>query len=143
VDVPVVDFLLENWVLVLAAVTSGGLLLWPQFSGRSGATRIDTAEAVRLMNREKAVLLDVSEPAEHAAGHPPGARNVPLGTLDGAGAKLPSNKATPIVLVCPTGARAGRAVGLLKKLGHERVYALAGGLGAWRGANLPVEKSPA
>lgn len=137
------DFLIQNWVLVLAAVTSGGLLLWPQFGrgGGMGATRVDTAEAVRLMNREKAVLLDVSEPAEHAAGHPAGARNVPLASLDAAGAKLPSNKALPIVLVCPTGARAGRAVGLLKKQGHERVYTLAGGLNAWREANLPVDKA--
>jgi rhodanese-related sulfurtransferase len=139
----VLDFLIQNWLLVLAALTSGALLLWPQF-GRGaggGATRVDTTEAVRLMNREKAVLLDVSEPTEHAAGHPAGARNVPLGSLDGAGAKLPSNKALPIVLVCPTGARAGRAVGLLKKQGHERVYTLAGGLNAWRAANLPIEKA--
>jgi rhodanese-related sulfurtransferase len=143
----VVAFLLENWVLVLAALTSGGLLLWPQFgrggAAGAGATRVDPAEAVRLMNREKALLLDVSEPAEHAAGHPVGARNVPFGSLDAAGAKLPSNKQLPIVLVCPTGARAGRAVGLLKKQGHERVYTLAGGLRAWRDANLPVEKSAA
>jgi rhodanese-related sulfurtransferase len=142
----VLDFLIQNWVLVLAALTSGALLLWPQFGrggGGGGATRVDTAEAVRLMNREKALLLDVSEPTEHAAGHPAGARNVPLGSLDAAGAKLPSNKALPIVLVCPTGARAGRAVGVLKKQGHERVYTLAGGLNAWREANLPIEKKAA
>jgi rhodanese-related sulfurtransferase len=139
----VLDFLIQNWMLVLLALTSGALLLWPQFGrgvGGGGATRVDTAEAVRLMNREKAVMIDVSEPDEFAKGHPNGARNVPLGRLEGA-KELPSNKALPLIVVCPTGARAGRAVALLRKAGYERAHSLAGGLAAWRDANLPVEKS--
>jgi rhodanese-related sulfurtransferase len=138
----VLEFLIQNWYLVLAALVSGGLLLWPQFKGGGGGSSVNTAEAIRLINREKAVLIDVSEPAEFAAGHPGGARNVPFGQLEGS-KDLPSNKALPLVLVCPTGARASRAVALLRKAGHEKVLSLAGGLRAWRDANLPVEKSPA
>jgi len=138
-----VTFLLNNWHLILAAIVSGGLLLWPVIKGGvGGAASVGIAEAVRLMNREKAVLIDVSEPAEYAAAHAGGARNVPFGQLAGANNKaLPSNKALPLVLVCPTGARASRAVALLKKAGYDNVSSLAGGLGAWREANLPVEKS--
>lgn len=136
------EFLIQNWYLVLVAAVSGGLLLWPQLRGGGGATAVNTAEAVRLMNREKAVLIDVSEPAEYAAGHPSGARNVPLGQLEGS-KELPSNKALPLVLVCATGARSSRAVALLRKAGHERVLSLAGGMRAWREANLPVEKKSA
>jgi len=138
-----VTFLLNNWHLILAAIVSGGLLLWPVIKGGvGGAASVGIAEAVRLMNREKAVLIDVSEPAEYAAAHAGGARNVPFGQLAGANNKaLPSNKALPLVLVCPTGARASRAVALLKKAGYDNVSSLAGGLGAWRDANLPVEKS--
>ena len=135
-------FLLSNWHLVLAAVVSGGLLLWPVLKGGVGGASIGTSEAVRLMNREKAVLIDVSEPAEYAASHPGGARNVPLGQLPGAKA-LPSNKMLPLVLVCPTGTRASRAVGVLRKAGYENVHVLAGGSAAWREANLPLEKSAA
>jgi len=138
----VLEFLIKNWYLVLAAVTSGGLLLWPTIKGTRSAGSVGTAEAVRLMNREKAVLIDVSEPAEYATGHPGGARNVPLGQLEGS-RHLPSNKALPLVLVCPTGARAGRAAALLRKAGYENAQALSGGLAAWRDANLPVEKSAA
>ena len=136
------SFLLSNWHLLLAAAVSGGLLLWPVLKGSGGGASVGTAEAVRLMNREKAVLIDVSEPAEYAAGHPGGARNVPLGQLSGAKA-LPGNKALPVVLVCATGARSSRAVGLLHKAGYENARSLAGGLAAWREANLPVEKSAA
>jgi rhodanese-related sulfurtransferase len=137
----VLKFLLDNWYLVLAALVSGGLLLWPSLAKRGGAGGVSTAEAVRLINREKAVLIDVGEPAEYAAGHVAGARNVPFGTLETAGKALPTNKALPLIVVCPTGARAGRAVGVLRKLGHAQVHALSGGLAAWREANLPVEKT--
>jgi rhodanese-related sulfurtransferase len=135
-------FLLENWVLVLAALTSGGLLLWPSLARSGGAGSVGTNEAVRLINREKAVLIDVSEPDEFARGHAAGARNVPLNSLQGA-KELPSNKQLPVVLMCSTGARAARAAGELRKLGHQRAIALAGGLKAWREANLPLEKSAA
>jgi len=135
-------FLLENWVLVLAALTSGALLLWPSLSRSGVGGSVGTGEAVRLINREKAVLIDVSEPEEFARGHAAGARNVPLNSLQGA-KELPSNKQLPVVLMCSTGARAARAAGELRKLGHERAIALAGGLKAWREANLPLEKSAA
>jgi rhodanese-related sulfurtransferase len=137
---------LKNWMLVLTALVSGFFLVWPQLKGKGGAGSIGTNEAVRLINREKAVLIDVSEPEEFAKGHPNGARNVPISKLEGKldGAKeLPSNKALPLVVICPTGSRASRAAGLLRKAGYEKAQSLAGGLGAWREANLPVEKSAA
>jgi rhodanese-related sulfurtransferase len=136
-----VNFVLDNWYLFLAAAVSGALLLWPLINqGAGGSGKVSTADAIRLINREKAVLIDVSEPAEYAAGHVAGARSVPLGKLEGS-SDLPKNKALPLVVVCPTGARAGRAVATLKKLGFENACALAGGYEAWRAANLPVEKS--
>jgi rhodanese-related sulfurtransferase len=138
----VIEFLLKNWLLVLTALTSGFFLLLPTLRGRVGAGSVSTNEAVRLINREKAVLIDVSEPEEFAKGHPNGARNVPLGKLEGS-KELPSNKALPLVVVCPTGARASRAAGMLRNAGYEKAAALAGGLAAWRGANLPIEKTAA
>jgi rhodanese-related sulfurtransferase len=136
-----VQFFIDNWFLFLAAAVSGGLLLWPLIDkGAGGAGKLSTNDAVNLINREKAVLIDVSEPAEYAAGHALGAKSVPFGQLETSTA-LPKNKALPLVVVCATGARAGRAVGTLKKLGFENARALAGGLEAWRAANLPVEKT--
>ncbi len=122
------------------AIVSGGLLVWPMLSGVGGGDKVSATDAVRLINREKAVLIDVSEPAEYAAAHPVGARSVPLGSLEGS-RDLPKNKSLPVVVVCPTGSRAPRAVAVLKKLGFENAQVLAGGLSAWRAANLPVEKT--
>ena len=136
-----VNFFLENWYLFAVAIVSGGLLVWPLLTqGSVGGVKVSTADAVQLINRERAVLIDVSEPAEYAAGHAIGARNVPLANLE-TSRDLPKNKSLPLVVVCPTGQRALRAVAVLKKLGFENVRAVAGGLGAWRAANLPVEKA--
>jgi rhodanese-related sulfurtransferase len=138
-----VKFLLDHWYLIVSALVSGGLLAWPALRGGvGGPQRVSTAEAVNLINREKAVLIDVSEPTEFASGHAANAKNAPFGSLEGHKA-LPSNKAIPVLLICPTGARAQRAVGTLKKLGYERALAIGGGLAAWRAAQLPVDKSAA
>ena len=136
-------FFIDNWFLFLAAAVSDGLLIWPLLGkGAGGSGRLTTSDAVQLINREKAVLIDVSEPAEYAAGHVAGAKSVPLAQIETSTA-LPKNKALPLVVVCTTGARAGKGVAALKKLGFENAQALAGGLDAWRAANLPVEKSAA
>ncbi|WP_138858407.1 rhodanese-like domain-containing protein [Inhella inkyongensis] len=121
------------------ALGSGLMLLWPSLSGKGAG--VSTAEAVRLINREKGVLLDVSEAAEYAAAHAAGSRHLPLGQIEAGAKALPSNKTLPLIVVCPTGARAGRAAQQLQKLGFEKAVVLAGGLNAWREANLPIEKS--
>jgi rhodanese-related sulfurtransferase len=130
----------SHWILIFAALTSGALLIWP-LVGKGGSAAVGTAEAVRLINREKGVLVDVAEPAEYAAGHAAGARNVPLGALLEKPKDLPTNKALPLVLMCPSGARASRAATLLRKAGYENAVAVSGGTAAWREASLPIEKS--
>lgn len=128
-------------MLISIALASGGMLLWPMIAGGMNAGSLNASGAVQLINREKAVVIDVCEPAEFAAGHVGGAKNVPLGELE---AKLPvavKNKALPLILVCASGARSGRAVAIAKKLGYEQAQALSGGLKAWKEANLPIEKA--
>ena len=132
------DFLTNNWMLMLVALTSGGALLWPVLSQGKG---LNVAEAVPLMNRDKAVVIDVCEPGEYAAGHINGARNVPLAQLE---AQLPSvvkSKTTPLILVCQAGVRSGCALTVARKLGYENVQSLAGGLKAWQAASMPVSKA--
>ena len=74
-------FFIDNWILFLTALVSG-LLLWPSLGG-GGGRRVSPARRCSLINREKAVLIDVCEPAEYAAGHAAGAKSVPLGSLAG------------------------------------------------------------
>ena len=134
------NFIAEYWYLFVVALVSGGLLLWPMVRGGATAGGVTTADAIQLINRERAVLIDVRDAAEYAAGHVANAKNVPLATLETSTA-LPKNKSLPVVVVCNSGAQASRAVVMLRKLGYENARPLAGGLTAWREANLPVEKT--
>ena len=133
-------FIVDNWILLYVAFVSGALLVWPMVRRGAGTGSVSTSEAVRLFNREKGVLIDVAEPAEYAAGHAAGARNVPFGSIETSKA-LPSNKALPLLVLCPNGARAGRAAGLLRKAGYANAVSVVGGTAAWRDASLPVEKA--
>ncbi len=132
------SFLIDNWMLILVALTSGVALLLPALMQGKGLT---PAEAVLLINREKAVVIDVCEPGEFAAGHIAGARNVPLAQLESQLPGLVKNKATPVILVCQAGVRSGRALTLARKLGFEKAQSLAGGLKAWREASMPVSRA--
>ena len=134
-------FLIDNWMLISIALASGGMLVWPMVAGGMNAGALSASAAVQLINREKAVVVDVSEADEYASGHVGGAKNVPFGQLEDKLAMTVKNKALPLILVCATGARANRAVAVAKKLGYEQAQALGGGLKAWKDANLPLEKA--
>ncbi|MDP3759192.1 MAG: rhodanese-like domain-containing protein [Ramlibacter sp.] len=132
-------FLIDNWMLISVALASGAMLLWPALKGATGGG-VSTAEAVQLINRERAVVVDVCETEEFAAGHVGGAKNVPVGQLEQRLPEVVKNKTVPLILVCASGARANRALGVAKKLGYDKAQVLAGGLKAWKEANLPVER---
>jgi rhodanese-related sulfurtransferase len=135
-----VKFLAETWYLFVVALVSGALLIWPLIRRGAPAGAVSVQDAVQLINRERAVVIDVRDVAEFAGGHVVNSKNLPLESIE-AGTGLPKNKALPLVVVCASGARASRAVVTLRKLGHDNVRTLAGGLGAWREAGLPLEKT--
>ena len=133
-------FILDNWMLLAIAASSGLFLLLPVVQGAT-ATGISPAEAVQCMNREKGVVVDVCGADEYAQGHIKGAVNVPLDELEARLDKAVKNKSTPVIMVCAAGARSARAQAIAKKLGYEKVHSLHGGLKAWKEANLPVAKA--
>jgi rhodanese-related sulfurtransferase len=135
-----VDFIVQNWVLILIAVVSGAMLLWPAMTKGGGAHSLTPTQAVQLINREKALVIDVCSPEEFAAGHLTNAKNVPLGELENRLTQVAKNKSVPLLMVCASGIRSKRAVATAQKLGYEKAYSLAGGMGAWRAAGLPVQK---
>ena len=132
------QFLQDNWMLVSLTVVSGAMLLWSFIGSRlSGVEQADTLKATRLFN-DDALVLDVREDKEYAAGHIPKAKHIPLGQLAGRLKELEKFKTKPILVTCRSGQRSARACGMLKKAGFETVYNQAGGIIAWERANLPV-----
>ncbi|GAB2705075.1 MULTISPECIES: rhodanese-like domain-containing protein [Comamonas] len=134
------NFLIDNWYLIVLVLGSGAMLMMPAMKNMGGGT-LSPANAVALINREKAVVVDVSDAQEFSAGHISNAKNVPLDQLE---AQLPAvvkNKALPLILVCAQGQRSQRAVAVAKKLGYTNVQALAGGMKGWRAASMPLKKA--
>ena len=107
---------------------------------RSSDDVVDPAQATALLDADApSTLLDVRLPEEYAAGHAPGAKNVPLPDLAGGWATgLPEAKDEPIVTICKVGERSLYGMLLLKAMGYHRVKSVRGGLQAWTAAGLPT-----
>ena len=134
-------FVQENILLIVVALVSGAMLLWPYVRRVGAGAGVSTAQATQLINREDALVLDVRDPGEFGAGHILGAKNLPLSRIDAGGAEIAAKrKDKPVIVYCDTGNRAAKAAAALKSQGFAKVVSLSGGLGAWQQAGLPVEK---
>jgi rhodanese-related sulfurtransferase len=125
-------------MLLAMALASGFALLLPVLTKGSG---LDPQAMVQLMNRDKAVIIDVCEPDEFARSHVIGAKNLPLGQLEDKLAQVVKNKSAHVIMVCQVGARSARAAATARKLGYENVQSLSGGLRAWVASSMPTEKA--
>ncbi len=130
----------NNLALIAIAVVSGGLLAWPTISRSTGGKSVNTATATQLINKRNAVVVDIREAAEYAKGHLPQAKSAPLADLASRAAGLAKDKSVPIIVVCQTGQRSGKAQAALKEAGYSEIYSLEGGMAAWLQAGLPVIK---
>lgn len=134
-------FLRDNWWLVVIAVVSGFGVVWPSIARMmSGVPQVGVAEAVNLINRRDAVVLDVRTQGEYGAGHLVGARHVPLGDLKARMSELERFRERPVLVHCASGSRSQVAAKTLKDAGFKEVFNLQGGMGAWTQAGMPTEK---
>lgn len=85
------------------------------------------------------LVLDVRDQTEYDAGHLPGSMLMPLRTLGDRIDELAPYRNRPIVIICHGGARSATACWQLGKKGFAQTYNVAGGILAWKKANLPIE----
>ena len=94
---------------------------------------VTVQEAADAAAENSVLLLDVRDDDEWDAGHARGAVHVPLDSLDPASFQPD----VPVVAVCRSGNRSGKAAELLAQGGID-VVNMAGGMTAWANAGLPV-----
>jgi rhodanese-related sulfurtransferase len=133
-------FVMDNIYLVAVALISGSMLVWPLLRRGGGGARVSASDAVQLINKHDAVIVDIREANEFAAGHILNARNIPLKEIEARVKELAKFKEKPVIVACDSGNRSRGGVAALKKQGFAQVYNLTGGLGAWQQAGLPTEK---
>ena len=131
-----------NLVLFGTVLVTGGMLLWPVIAKlmRPGQ-EVGPTEAVQLINRRDAVVIDVRDAADYKSGHITNARHLPEGELESRAKELEKVKSKPIIVSCARGNRSPNVATRLRKLGFNEVFSLRGGLAAWQQANMPLEKS--
>jgi len=137
-----VKFLVDNVLLIGLAIGSAVMLILPTLKrGASGVANVSPTEAVMLINRSNAVVIDVRDDAEYAAGHIADAKHIPLAQLQDRIKELHKFKDKPLLVHCQGGVRSAKACELLKKNEFTKVHNLEGGLNAWVQAKLPTVKA--
>ncbi len=135
----VVEFASSHLLLFTAAIVVLVLLLGNEILRiLRGERRLGPAEAVRVINSEDALVIDVRSAADFKKGHILNARNIALARLSEHEKELAKFKERPILCYCALGSTAPQACERLRKMGFNTVYSLKGGLNAWEGASLPV-----
>jgi rhodanese-related sulfurtransferase len=139
---PVMQFIQNNWPLILVMILSGGMLLWPLIGRRfSKVGEVGALGATQLINRQNAVMLDLRETKDYDGGHVPNAVHIPLSQLASRGGELSKLTSRPLIAYCDRGSRSRSAGAALSKLGFAEVYTLRGGVRAWVEAGLPIAKN--
>ncbi|NDK38944.1 rhodanese-like domain-containing protein [Pseudoxanthomonas gei] len=105
-----------------------------------GYKALRPAELTSLMNRDNALVVDLSASADFEKGHIAGSRNVAPSQFDPENKLLAAARSLPVVMVCRSGQASAGAAKRLKKAGFEQVYWLDGGVAAWQQADLPLVK---
>lgn len=133
------EFLAHNYYWILLALASGGMLVWPLVRG-SGRHGVSAAQAVQLINRNNAIIIDVRSKEEFAAGHLVNARHIAAAELAERSKELTKFKRQPVILVCQTGTRSAPLVKTLQEAGFEQTLNLDGGIADWQKAGQILVK---
>lgn len=132
-----IEFATHHYLLVGALLVLLVLLALHELSKAGRA--LSTRELTALVNAEQGLVLDIRPSKEFAGGHISGALNIPADKLNQRMSELDKHKAKTIIVVDAMGQHAGTWCGVLSKAGYT-VAKLSGGIGSWRGENLPLVK---
>jgi glyoxylase-like metal-dependent hydrolase (beta-lactamase superfamily II)/rhodanese-related sulfurtransferase len=130
-----------NMTAIIDANRGADEFAWPSTWHAQEVPGLKAGEARTWLEGGAAVVLDVREPHEYAAGHLPGAISIPQADLATRLAEIPRDK--ELLLVCASGGRSLRSAQYLKSVGYPRVTNLEGGTSGWVQAGYPVDKEPA
>lgn len=127
-----------NHLILVSAFFFVSALLIVNLIQAGGGRALLPIEAVQMMNREGATVLDIRSESDYADGHIINAKNMPAAELKTKHAELKKLADQPILVYCATGQASLGALKELNTAGVEQAYSLKGGIAAWRSDNLPL-----
>lgn len=126
---------------LFAMLAAGWLAIFAQHA--VAADMLQEQLLQRINANSAPLVLDVRKPDEYAAGHVPGAINVPHTELEGRLSELGPDKTEEMVVYCESGRRAAIAADILQQAGFTNIHHLTGDMKAWRQQGLPQETGDA
>jgi rhodanese-related sulfurtransferase len=137
----ILAFASQSPILSLAFVGLTLALIYAEIARLfTGYKTVNPAGVTDLINRENALVVDVSAIADYEKGHIAGAKNIVLSQVEAEHKLLLKAKEQAIVLVCRTGMQSADAAKKLVKAGFAKIFWLDGGVSAWQQADLPLVK---
>jgi len=109
----------------------------------TGFKSVTPAQLTALINRDDALLIDLSAAGDFEKGHIAGAKNLAMSQFDPENKLLIKARELPVALTCRSGTVSAEAAKRLVKAGFKSVYWLDGGVAAWQQAELPLVKGKA
>lgn len=133
------EFLGRNPILSLALAGLTLAIVWTELGRLTrGFKALRPAQLTGLLNRDNALLVDLSSSGDFEKGHIAGARNIAPSQFDPESKELAKVRDLPVVVACRNGQASLAAARRLKKAGFANVYWLEGGIAAWQQADLPL-----
>lgn len=135
------EFIAKNAIIVGIFIAMIILFLYSEIQNRGRRfADVRPTEAVNLINRENAVVVDVRSQKEFAEGHILNAINVPIENFATEAKKLAKYKEKHVITYCRSGMSSQRACKELEKEGFTHIHNLRGGIVAWERDNLPLDR---
>jgi rhodanese-related sulfurtransferase len=136
-----IEFAGNNLILVTAMIVILALILKTEIGVRlNKVPQLSTNDAVRLLNDDDVVVLDVREANEYSSGHLRNAIHIPVNALNKRISEIEKYKNKKILAYCRSGNRSNTACRMLSKQGFENVNNMSSGIIGWSSANLPLSK---
>lgn len=138
------EFIAAHPILAALFVGIAAALVFTEFSRLSrGFKALSPAQLTQLINRQDALVVDVSGQADFEKGHVVGSRHVAMSQFDPENKALAKVRDLPVAVICRTGTQSAQAAKRLSKAGFKHVYWLEGGIAAWQQADLPLARGKA
>lgn len=132
-----IQFLIQEWILTSLLVAL--IVAYSLRERVKSGVPISNNELTRLVNSDKAIILDIRASADFKLGHLVDAINIPYERINSDIATLEKYKSKTIIIVDKLGQHAGSAGQQLAKAGYD-VRRLSGGISEWQNQNLPLVK---
>ncbi len=108
-----------NLLLMAVAAVCAGMLAWPVLAK---AGTLSGWQAIELINRHNALVIDVRSAQAFEARHVPQSRHIPFDTLHKQVSRVGRNKRTPVLVVAQNNSQGRKAKTMLEEAGYKQVW---------------------